>query len=133
MEVTNAGHAAALWVGLHLLLLLVLSALVVRQRQKHKILLGDEGIPDLAQAVRAFGNASEYIPAGLAGLIVLDLAGASPLLVHIAGALLFVGRVTHAVGLSSSGGASVARSIGMTLTWLAYVFLIASTLFSAVL
>lgn len=132
MDVTNGGHAAALWVGLHLLLLLVLSALVVRQRQKHKILLGDEGIPQVAQAVRAFGNATEYIPAGLAGLIVLDLAGAAPLLVHIAGALLLVGRVTHAVGLSTSAGSSVARSIGMTLTWLAYVFLIAATLFSAV-
>ena len=42
------------------------------------------------------------------------------------------GRVTHAVGLSASGGASIARSIGMTLTWLAYVFLIAATLFTAV-
>lgn len=133
MDVINTGHAAALWVGLHLLLMLVLSALVVRQRQKHKILFGDEGIPEVAQAVRAFGNASEYIPAGLAGLIVLDVAGASPLLVHIAGALLFAGRVTHAVGLSTSGGVSVARSIGMTLTWLAYVFLIAATLFSAIL
>lgn len=133
MDVTNTGHAAALWVGLHLLLMLVLSALVVRQRQKHKILFGDEGIPEVAQAVRAFGNASEYIPAGLAGLIVLDVASASPLLVHIAGALLFAGRVTHAVGLSTSGGVSVARSIGMTLTWLAYVFLIAATLFSAIL
>ncbi|MES2032946.1 MAG: MAPEG family protein [Pseudomonadota bacterium] len=133
MDVTNGGHAAALWVGLHLLLLLVLSALVVRQRQKHKILLGDEGIPQVAQAVRAFGNATEYIPAGLAGLIVLDLAGASPLLVHIAGAMLLIGRVTHAVGVSTSAGASVARSAGMTLTWLAYVFLIAATLFSAVL
>lgn len=133
MDVTNTGHAAALWVGLHLLLMLVLSALVVRQRQKHKILFGDEGIPEVAQAVRAFGNASEYIPAGMAGLIVLDVASASPLLVHIAGALLFTGRVTHAVGLSASGGVSVARSIGMTLTWLAYVFLIAATLFSAIL
>lgn len=133
MDVTNGGHAAALWVGLHLLLLLVLSALVVRQRQKHKILLGDEGIPQVAQAVRAFGNATEYIPAGLTGLIVLDLAGASPLLVHIAGAMLLIGRVTHAVGVSTSAGASVARSVGMTLTWLAYVFLIAATLFSAVL
>lgn len=132
MEGVNVGHAASLWVGLHLLLLLVLSALVVRQRQKHKILLGDEGVPQVAQAVRAFGNATEYVPAGLAGLIVLDLAGAAPLLVHIGGAILFVGRVTHAVGLSSSGGVSIARSIGMTLTWLAYVFLIASTLFTAI-
>ena len=132
MEGVNAGHAASLWVGLHLLLLLVLSALVVRQRQKHKILLGDEGVPQVAQAVRAFGNATEYVPAGLAGLIVLDLAGAAPLLVHIGGAILFAGRVTHAVGLSASAGASIARSIGMTLTWLAYVFLIAATLFTAI-
>ncbi|ATQ41652.1 MAPEG family protein [Caulobacter mirabilis] len=132
MDGVNLGHAASLWVGLHLLLLLVLSALVVRQRQKHKILLGDEGVPQVAQAVRAFGNATEYVPAGLAGLIVLDVASQSPLLVHIAGAILFAGRVIHAVGLSTSGGASIARSIGMTLTWLAYVFLIAATLFTAI-
>ncbi len=132
MDGVNLGHAASLWVGLHLLLLLVLSALVVRQRQKHKILLGDEGVPQVAQAVRAFGNATEYVPAGLIGLVVLDLAGAAALLVHIAGAILFAGRVTHAVGLSTSGGASIARSIGMTLTWLAYVFLIAATLFTAI-
>lgn len=132
MDVTNHGHAAALWVGLHILLMLVLSLLVVRLRNKHKIFLGDEGIPELAQAIRAFGNASEYVPVGLAGLIVLDLSGATPLLIHIGGLLLLAGRVAHAVGLSSSGGTSVPRAIGMTLTWCAYVYLIAATLISAV-
>jgi uncharacterized membrane protein YecN with MAPEG domain len=132
MDVVNQGHAAALWVGLHILLMLVLSALVTRQRQKHKIPFGDDGVPELAQAIRAFGNASEYVPVGLAGLIVLDLAGAAPLLVHIAGFLLLAGRVTHAFGLSNSGGASVPRAIGMTLTWAVYVFLIAATLFFAI-
>lgn len=132
MEVINQGHAAALWVGLHILLMLVLSALVTRQRQKHKIPFGDDGVPDLAQAIRAFGNASEYVPVGLAGLIVLDLAGAAPLLVHIGGFVLFVGRVIHAVGLSNTGGASVPRALGMTLTWAAYVYLVAATLFFAI-
>jgi len=43
----SVGHAAALWAGLHLFLLLVLSVLVVRLRQKHKVALGGEGIPEL--------------------------------------------------------------------------------------
>ena len=132
MEGFNLGHATALWVGLHILLLLVLSALVTRQRQKHKVLIGDEGVPELEQSVRALGNASEYIPVGLAGLIVLDVAGAAPLLVHIGGFVLFVGRVIHAIGLSNSAGASIPRALGMTLTWVAYVYLIAATLFFAV-
>lgn len=132
METIGQGHAAALWVGLHLLLLLVLSALVTRQRQKHKTPSGDGGIPELAQAVRAFGNATEYIPAGMAGLIVLDMAGGLPLLIHIAGFVLLVGRVVHAVGVSGSAGASIPRAVGMTLTWAVYVFLIAATLFFAI-
>lgn len=132
MDVANPGHASALWVGLHILLILVLSLLVVRLRNKHKVFLGDEGIPELAQAIRAFGNATEYVPPGLAGLIVLDLSGATPLVIHIAGFILLVGRVTHAVGLSNSVGTSIPRALGMTMTWCAYVFLIAALLISSI-
>lgn len=132
MDVVNPGHASALWVGLHILLMLVLSLLVVRLRNKHKVFLGDEGIPELAQAIRAFGNASEYVPPGLAGLIVLDMTGATPLLIHIAGFILLAGRIVHAVGLSNSVGTSIPRALGMTMTWCAYVFLVAATLISAV-
>ena len=35
MDAMPSAHAAAFWVGLHLILLLVLSVLVVRQRRKH--------------------------------------------------------------------------------------------------
>ncbi|HYE47184.1 MAG TPA: MAPEG family protein [Caulobacter sp.] len=129
---TNLGHAAALWVGLHLLLLLVLALLVVRQRQKHKVALGDDGIPELAQAIRAQGNAVEYIPAALIGLVVLEVTGAPGVLVHIAGLVLFVGRLLHAIGLSNSGGVSMLRSAGAVLTWLAYIFIIASCLFFSI-
>lgn len=132
MDVANPGHASALWVGLHILLMLVLSLLVVRLRNKHKVFLGDEGIPELAQAIRAFGNATEYVPPGLAGLIVLDLAGATPLVIHIAGFILLAGRITHAVGLSNSVGTSIPRALGMTMTWCAYVFLIAALLISSI-
>ena len=132
MNLITSGHAAALWTGLHLFLLLILSLLVVRQRQRHKVAFGDEGIPELAQAIRAFGNATEYVPAGLIAIVVLALVEAPPLAVHLAGLLLFAGRVFHAVGLSRSGGTSFPRAIGVTLTWVAYVFTGVALLFSAI-
>lgn len=122
-----AGHAAALWAGLHMILLLVLSLLVVRQRQKHHVNIGDGGIEELQRAIRAQGNATEYIPAGIAGLAVLAIAGggaaASPIVVHVAGAVLFIGRLVHAVSLSLSLQATLARSIGTTVTWVAYIII----------
>lgn len=132
MDAASSGHAAALWVGLHLLLLLVLSLLVVRQRQRHKVALGDGGVPELAQAIRAFGNATEYVPSALIGIAVLAVVDAPPLAVHLTGVMLFAGRLLHGFGLSRSGGASFARSIGVTLTWLAYVFASVALLFYAI-
>ena len=122
MDTTVSGHAAALWVGLNLILLLVLSGLVVRLRQKHKIALGDGGIPELARAVRTFGNAAEYVPTGMAALAVLAVVGAPVLAIHLVGLLLFAGRLIHGVGLFNTGGASIPRAIGMVLTWLGYLF-----------
>jgi uncharacterized membrane protein YecN with MAPEG domain len=121
MDATASAHAAALWVGLHLVLLLVLSLLVVRQRRAYGVVLGDADIPALTQAVRAFGNATEYVPAGLIAIAVLAMVGASPMVVHLTGLVLLVGRVSHAIGLSRSGGASILRSAGVILTWLAYI------------
>ena len=132
MGAVTSGHAAALWVGLHLLLLPVLSLLVVRQRQRHKVALGDGGVPELAQAIRAFGNATEYVPAAMVGIAVLALVEAPPLAIHLTGLFLFTGRLLHGFGLSRSGGASFARAIGITLTWLAYVFASVALLFYAI-
>ena len=132
MDTAASGHAAALWVGLHVFLMLVLSTLVVRLRQKHKVAMGDEGIAELARAIRAFGNASEYIPVGLAAIIVLAVLGAPPLAIHVVGLILFAGRLIHAIGLSNTGGASIARSIGMICTWVAYLFGAVALLFYAI-
>lgn len=132
VEANPAATAAALWAGLNLLLLLVLSLLVVRQRVKHKVQVGDGGVPELLQAMRAFGNATEYVPAALAGLAVLAVAGAAPLAVHLPGALLLAGRIAHAIGFSGSAGTSIGRAVGMVLTWLAYILLGVALLFYGV-
>nr|MEA2799343.1 uncharacterized protein [Phenylobacterium sp.] len=132
MDATASAHAAALWVGLHLILLLVLSLLVVRQRRAHGVVLGDADIPALTQAVRAFGNATEYVPAGLIAIAVLAMVGAPPMVVHLTGLVLLVGRVSHAIGLSRSGGASILRSAGVILTWLAYILGAVALIFYAI-
>ena len=85
MDLIPAGHALALWSALHLLLLLGLSLLVVRQRRRHGVALGDGDVAELACAIRAFGNASEYIPMGLVGLTSLTLAGAPGLGLALSG------------------------------------------------
>jgi uncharacterized membrane protein YecN with MAPEG domain len=131
-EVAPAQHAAALWVGLCLILLLVLSVRVVRLRRRHRVELGDGDIPELTQAIRAFGNASEYVPAGLVALIAMALTGAQPWLVHAVGLILLAGRTAHAVGLSRSGEASLPRAVGVLLTWIAYLAASAALLIFAI-
>ncbi|HWA60206.1 MAG TPA: MAPEG family protein [Caulobacteraceae bacterium] len=128
-----AAQAAGLWTALHLIVLLVLSLLVVRQRQVHHVAFGDEGVPSLARAIRAFGNAAEYIPAGVGGLIALALVSAPPMAIHIGGAVLLVGRLVHAAGLSRTGETSRLRSAGMLLTWLAYIFEVVALLIFALI
>ena len=68
---TAALHAAALWSGLSILLLLALSGVVVRRRQRHMVAFGDGGHPELTVASRAFGNAVEYVPVALIGLMLI--------------------------------------------------------------
>lgn len=127
-----AAQAAALWTALLLFLLLVLSLLAVRQRQTHKVPLGDDGIPALSRALRAFGNAAEYAPAGIGGLIAMAVVSAPPMAIHLCGILLLAGRIAHAVALSLSTEASILRSAGMLLTWVAYIFAAVALLIFAV-
>jgi uncharacterized membrane protein YecN with MAPEG domain len=132
MDVTASAHAAALWAGLHLFLLLILSVLVTRQRRKHRVPMGDGGVPSLGQAIRAFGNATEYVPSALIGLAILALVAAPPLFIHLAGVVLFAGRALHAVSLSRSGEATMPRAIGALATWIAYIAIAAALVFYAI-
>ena len=128
----TAPQAAAFWTALLLILMVVLSALVVRQRRTHRVGLGDGGQPTLQQASRAFGNAAEYIPAGIAAMILLSQLRSSFLLIHLIGLLLFVGRLVHGLAISSNGGVSAGRVVGMLFTWTAYIVAAVALLLYAV-
>ena len=114
----TAAQAAALWSGLLILLLGVLSIRVILARRKHRILLGDGGASQITLPGRVFGNAAEYIPVGIGALILLYHLEMPVLAIHGLGVTLLAGRTIHAVGLSGNKS-TFGRVAGMVLTFVA--------------
>jgi len=108
--------ASAVYVALVVLMGLVLTFLVVRQRRAKQIGIGDGGDKEVARVIRVHANYCEYAPFALALLVMLPLAGSGPWTVHAVGLLFLIGRIAHAVGLSGSAGYSGGRFAGMILT-----------------
>jgi len=101
-----------------------LSLRVVKLRRAKRIRLGDGGDPDLRNAIRAHGNATEYIPLLLVLLALLELNGAHWALIHTAGLVLLSGRLLHARGLLQANLRN--RILGMQLTVYALIGLAAT-------
>jgi hypothetical protein len=114
---------AALYAGLIGVLLLVLAALVSRLRRARRVSLGDGGDRELARAIRVHGNAVEWAVPGVLLLLVAELNRASPLLLHLCGIALVVGRVLHAIGLTRTAGVSFGRFFGSAASWTALLVL----------
>jgi len=107
-----------LYVALGLLLVLILAVRVSLRRRTTKIGIGDGDDAELRKRIRAHGNAIEYLPIGLLALLLLDLDGTSPAVLHACGIVLIIARVAHAIGLSRTGGTSPERFVGIGLTLL---------------
>ena len=110
-------HWAALFSGALILVLVALSIHVVIGRNKHRVLLGDGGNAAMSVASRSFGNAAEYIPAGIAAIILLAQLGYAPWAIQLVGGLMLAGRIIHPFGLKATGGVHPLRVAGMALTW----------------
>lgn len=108
---------AALYAGLVGLLLLVLAARVSSLRRKLKVGLGDGGDEVLLRAIRAHGNAVEWVIPAILLLLIADLTRAPALFLHLCGLAIVIGRLLHAVGLSRAGGYSFGRMSGSGLSW----------------
>lgn len=113
------------------LLIVWLSLRVIKLRRTKKIRLGDGGEPELPTAIRAQGNATEYIPISLILLVLLELNGAHMALVHFGGIAVLVGRLIHARGLLTESfrhrvlgmQVTIFTIVGLALANLAYVLL----------
>lgn len=69
-------------------------------RRKNKIAIGDAGNEILQRAIRAQGNFLETSLINLLMLILAELNESSFLIIHFCGAILLIGRIIHAFGIS---------------------------------
>jgi uncharacterized membrane protein YecN with MAPEG domain len=113
----QAFQAVALWTGLSVLLLVVLSLRISLRRRRLRVSTGDGGHAELTSSTRAFGNAIEYVPVGLIALVVLAVFY-SALTVHVIGGAFVLGRLLHAWGMAQAKQPSIGRQLGMALTHL---------------
>lgn len=90
---------SALYAVLGTLILIKLSFDVIRLRMQYQVGHGDGGFYELQTAIRIHGNAVEYIPMACIMLILMEMQGADPWMIHLCGLLLLVGRLLHYYGL----------------------------------
>ena len=105
-----------IYAGLLGLLFVFLSFRVIGGRRAHKISTGDGGEKDMFKRIRVQANCAEYAPIGLILLVLAELQGVMPLIIHALGGALLAGRALHAYGLGSTPQAVPARIWGMYLT-----------------
>lgn len=108
-----------LYAGLLGILFLALSVNVIRLRRRLRISLGDGGGQHLARQIRAHGNFVDYVPLVLALLLLAELGGTRPWLMHLLAASLLAGRLLHAWCFVFAGGAAGLWVAAMTLTFIA--------------
>lgn len=104
----------ALYASLCALLIVKLSLGVIAVRRKHKIGLGDGGNDELQAAIRAQGNATEYIPIILILMFLLENIVVYNWIIHLAGITLLTGRIIHAIGIRNQDIKK--RVLGMKIT-----------------
>ena len=116
----GSAQAAAMNVGLLILVMLGLKLYVGGQRGKLKVPSG-ETTPEFSRVTRVQLNAVEDVPVLMAGLVALGLLGMPAWYIHMCGLVLVVSRIVHAMGLSSSSGFSIGRVAGTLGTMLTYL------------
>lgn len=105
-------EAVTLYLGLFGLLFAVLKMNCGRVRMATQVNYGEGDNEAMAKAMRVQANAIEDVPIVLLGLIGLASLLAPVALIHALGGTFFVGRVLHAVGLSSATGTGLPRLLG---------------------
>ena len=110
-------HITGIYAALATLLVLILAGRVSLRRGAVRVGLGTGGDEDLMRRIRAHANALENLPLALLLLLMLELNQTQPLLLHVFGCVLIVGRIAHAIGLSRSASESPGRLLGTVLTW----------------
>lgn len=111
------------------LIILFLAGMVSRHRLSTGVGMGDGGYRPLQLAIRAHGNAVEYLPICLLLMLLYELEGGGGFLLHSAGLAVIGGRVLHASAMLRTDEGTPARQAGIALTWLAILVLSLALIF----
>jgi uncharacterized protein len=109
---TSAVYAAILAV-----IFFFLSIRVIGQRRQSQAALGTGNNADLERVVRVHANFSEYVPFALLLIFFVEQASFPAWSIHLLGALLVVGRLIHAYGVSRTPENLRFRVTGMAVTF----------------
>jgi len=74
--------------------------------------IGDAGDMKLLQKIRQHGNFIEWAPLVLVLMILAEAQGTDALWLHVAGALLLIGRLAHPFGLKIDNAGHPLRYVG---------------------
>ncbi len=102
----------ALYGALLTLVAIVLTPFVGQARLAAGVSLGDGGQANLLVAMRRHANFTEHVPLVLLLLLILELNGAGPVLLHCLGLALLVSRIIHPFGLHHEQIRRPARLVG---------------------
>ena len=109
------------------LLLVILTYNVMHHRVRIMTAPGSQGEDEKSQRVtRVHANFTEYVPTGLALLVMVELSGAPAIMVHFGGGLLVLARYLHAYGYTRHPMASFGRIVGIQSTILSISFMVAT-------
>ena len=117
----SPAEAAALQIGLLIVLMLALKLYVGGRRRALKVPSGDTSNPDFGRASRVQLNAVEDVPVLMIGIVALALLGMPAWYIHMTGLVLLVSRIGHAAGLAGNSGFSWGRLFGTIGTYLVYL------------
>jgi uncharacterized membrane protein YecN with MAPEG domain len=82
------------------LLFIGLSIRTIKIRRTRKVGIGHGQLAVLERAIRVHANFAEYVPLAMILLVILELQQTWPWVLHLGGALLVMGRLSHAYGVS---------------------------------
>ncbi|MEI6485783.1 MAG: MAPEG family protein [Sphingomonadales bacterium] len=110
--------ATLITAGLLGLVFMALTFRVVGRRMSGKIMIGDGGDTQMLERIRAHANFTEHVPFTLVLMAGIELAtGHGSLWLWLAGALLVLARVMHAIGMGRPSP-NLFRGGGALINWL---------------
>jgi hypothetical protein len=110
-----------LYAAILALLFVALSVRTLRLRRRLQIAIGDGHDKAMLRAMRVHANFAEYTPLALLLIYFVEVSAAAPLLVHVLGSCLLVGRGAHAYGVSQPKEDYRFRVAGMAMTFTTYL------------